>query len=135
MNTLEITPVPAVRPKASRLSITYWTVTLLFAALMLADGIAGLSQVEDGKKAMAMLGYPAYIMTILGAAKVLGTVALVQTRFVTLKEWAYAGFAFSFVGASASWLLSGHGPELYLFPLVALAMLFGTYALWKKYSR
>ncbi len=139
MNTLEITSAPALTQPAKRnpktLTVAYWVATLLFAALMLADGIAGLSQVEDGKKAMTMLGYPFYIMTILGAAKVLGAVALVQTRFVTLKEWAYAGFAISFVGASASWGLSGHGPELYLFPLIALAMLLGTYALWKKWSR
>lgn len=134
MNTLEITPA-AARPKASRLSIAYWTATLLFAALMLLDGIAGLSLNEEGKQAMTMLGYPAYIMTILGVAKVLGAVALVQTRFTVLKEWAYAGFAFNFLGASASWALAGHGPNLYLFPLIALAMLFGTYILWKKWSR
>lgn len=138
MNTLEITPNAASttrRPKASRLAIAYWAATLLFAALMLMDGIAGLSMTEDGKQAMAMLGYPAYIMSILGVAKVLGAVALVQTRFVTLKEWAYAGFAFNFLGASASWYLVGQGIVYVGFPLVAFALLMGTYVLWKKWSR
>ncbi len=135
MNTLEINPVAAVRPKASRLSIAYWTATLLFAALMLLDGIAGLSLTEEGKQAMTLLGYPFYIMTILGVAKILGAVALVQTRFTVLKEWAYAGFTFNFLGASASWFLVGQGPVYVGFPLVALALLFGTYFLWKRVSR
>lgn len=138
MQTLEITSAPAAsvaRPNASRLSIAYWTVTLLFAVLMFVDGIAGLSLNDEGKQAMAMLGYPAYIMTILGVAKILGAVALVQTRFATLKEWAYAGFAFNFLGASASWFIAGQGPAYVGFPLVAFALLMGTYALWKKWSR
>lgn len=138
MKTLEINTIPApvaVRANPSRLSVAYWTATLLFAALMLMDGIAGLSMTDDGKQAMAMLGYPAYIMSILGVAKVLGAVALVQTRFVTLKEWAYAGFAFNFLGASASWFLVGQGPAFVGFPLVAFALLMGTYVLWKKWSR
>lgn len=135
--TLEITSASAAlaRPKASRLATAYWTATLLFAALMLLDGLAGLSLNEDGKQAMALLGYPAYIMSILGVCKILGAVALVQTRSVVLKEWAYAGFAFNFLGASASWFLVGQGPAYVGFPLVAFALLMGTYALWKKWSR
>jgi hypothetical protein len=139
MQTLEINPVPAsvatARPKASRLAIGYWTATLLFAALMLLDGLAGLSLNEEGKQAMALLGYPAYIMILLGTCKILGAVALVQTRFAVLKEWAYAGFAFNFLGASASWLLAGQGPVYVGVPLVAFALLMGTYALWKKWRR
>lgn len=135
MNTLEIPSAAPVARPTSTLRIGYWIATGLFAALMLADGFAGFAQTKDGQQAMAMLGYPMYIMTILGVAKLLGAVALVQTRFATLKEWAYAGFAFNFLGASASWFLAGQGPVYVLFPLVALAMLFGTYYLWKRVSR
>lgn len=137
MKTLELNTasVALARLKATRLAIGYWAATLLFAALMLLDGIAGLSMTDDGKQAMAMMGYPAYIMTILGVAKILGAVALVQTRFVTLKEWAYAGFAFNFLGASASWFMVGQGVVYVGFPLVAFALLMGTYVLWKKWNR
>jgi hypothetical protein len=135
--TLEINTLSAAfaRPKTSRLSIAYWIATVLFAALMLVDGIAGLSLNEEGKQAMALMGYPAYIMTILGVCKILGAVALVQTRSVVLKEWAYAGFAFNFLGASVSWYLAGQGLVYVGFPLVAFALLMGTYALWKMWNR
>ena len=37
------------------------------------------------------LGYPLYLLLILGIWKLLGAVALVIPRFPRLKEWAYAG--------------------------------------------
>jgi hypothetical protein len=131
MNTLQI-PAPA---KTRTRTITYWTATGLFAALMLADGIAGVAREANGQEAFRQLGYPIYFMSILGVAKLLGAVALVQTRFTTLKEWAYAGFTINFLSAAASWWLVGKGFDYVAFPLVALALLFGTYYLWKRVSR
>jgi len=51
---------------------------------------------------LLFLGYPVYIMKILGLAKVLGGIAILTGRSPRLKEWAYAGFAFDFLGATAS---------------------------------
>jgi hypothetical protein len=48
---------------------------------------------------LALLGYPLYMLAILGTAKILGSVALVVPKFPRLKEWAYAGFVFDFLGA------------------------------------
>ena len=90
---------------------------------MLMDGIAGILWVKDGQDVMKILGYPLYIMTITGVAKILGIVALVQTRFVTIKEWAYAGFTINFIGAGASWLLAGKELDFVIVPLVALAVM------------
>ena len=97
------------------------------------DGIAGILWVKDGQDVMKILGYPLYIMTITGVAKILGVVALVQTRFVTVREWAYAGFTINFLGAS--WLLAGKGLDFVIAPLVALAVMGVSYFLWKKQSR
>jgi uncharacterized membrane protein YphA (DoxX/SURF4 family) len=36
---------------------------------------------------MAELGYPAYVVTILGAWKVLGGLAILAPRLPRLKEW------------------------------------------------
>jgi len=110
----------------------YWTLTLLFCLLMLADGVAGLLHEQNGVAAMQQLGYPVYIMDVTGAAKILGALALLQTKYHTLKEWAYAGFAIDFVGAAASVAFAGLGTAATIPALVMLAVLFGLYFLWKR---
>ena len=111
----------------------YWGLTSLFCLLMLADGVAGLLLEKNGQQAMRQLGYPVYLMTITGAAKILGALALLQPRYRTLKEWAFAGFAIDFVGAAASVVLAGLGFAGALPALVMAAVLCGLYALWQRY--
>ncbi len=53
---------------------------------------------------LAELGYPAYLATILGVAKLIAGVALAAPRLPRLKEWAYAGIAVNMIGAAASQL-------------------------------
>lgn len=114
-------------------TILYWVLTTLFCLLMLADGLAGLAGETHGQDAMRQLGYPLYIMTITGAAKILGALALLQNKYRTLKEWAFAGFAIDFIGAAASVALAGMGFVATLPALVMTAVLFGLYFLWKRY--
>lgn len=114
-----------------KIKITYWTVTILFALAMFQSGIVQLIQSEGSKELMALLGYPMYISTILGVAKILGVIALVQGKFQTLREWAYAGFAFDLIGASASGAYIGE-LLVVIVPLVYLAVMFLSYFLWKK---
>jgi hypothetical protein len=76
------------------------------------------------------LGYPDYFRNILGVAKILGVATLLfGRRWPTLREWAYAGFAFDFFAASLSHAISGDGAAA-IPPLVALALLTGSYLLW-----
>jgi hypothetical protein len=110
----------------------YWSRIVLFCLLMLADGVASLLLEKNGQQAMRQLSYPLYIMTIMSAAKILGALALLQTKYSTLKEWAFAGFAIDFIGA-ASVVLAGLGLVDTLPALVMTAMLFALYALWKHY--
>lgn len=111
---------------------TIYTILLtLFSILMLMDGIAGIMQVEDGRKAFDQLHYPYYLMTIVGISKVLGVFGLWQPN-KTLKEWAFAGFSFNLAGASASWALSGGPIGFVAIPLVMLLALLAIYFLWKK---
>ena len=112
--------------------ITYKILLGLFALMMLLDGIAGILQVEDGKKAFDQLGYPHYLMIIVGASKILGVIGLLQPQSKTVKEWAFAGFAFNFLGASASWALSGGPAAFAIIPLVMLIILLVIYWLWKR---
>ena len=121
-----------MKPKTIR--TLYWVSTIFIAILMLLDGFGGVTQQEAGQDVMKHLGYPLYVLIIFGTAKILGAIAIVQTKYRTLKEWAYAGFAFTFIGASASRALAGDGPGEIIFPLIMLAVLLIPYFLWKKYE-
>ncbi|RIV23705.1 DoxX family protein [Fibrisoma montanum] len=122
-------------PIVKTIRIAYWSLTGLFALAMLMDGIAGTVQEETGQEVMRHLGYPMYLLTICGIAKILGVAALLQTRFQTIKEWAYAGFTINFIGAFASRAFVGDQAGLLIPPLVMLAVLFLTYFVWKRYSQ
>lgn len=108
---------------------TYWTLTGLFAALMLLSAAMYLSGAEAIRTGLAHLGYPAYLPVILGVAKLLGALALVQGRFPALREWAYAGFTINLLGAGASHLFAGDPLGTSIVPFLLLAPLAGSYTL------
>ena len=87
--------------------IGYWVATALFCLAMTAGGMMNLMRAEMQKEAMAALGYPVYLMTILGVAKILGVIALLIPKTPLLKEWAYAGFTFDLLGRTVK-ILSRH---------------------------
>ncbi|MBB5397439.1 DoxX family protein [Mucilaginibacter sp. AK015] len=115
------------------IKIIYWALTIIFGLFMLMDGGAGVAKEKTGQDVMRHLGYPVYIMVITGAAKILGAVALLQNKFKTIKEWAFAGFAFNFIGAFASRAFVGDSGFLLIFPLIILMVMFILYYFWKRY--
>ncbi|NII85465.1 DoxX family protein [Pedobacter sp. SG908] len=115
-----------------RLKTWYWIATIIFALMMIMDGIGGITQQEAGKEVLKHLGYPMYLLIIVGIAKLLGAASILQNKFITLKEWAYAGFAINFIGAFASRAFVGDGMSLLIPPLIALVIMFIPYVLWKK---
>lgn len=115
-----------------KLSTWYWIATIIFALMMLMDGFGGITQQEAGKEVLRHLGYPMYLLIIVGIAKLLGALAILQQKFVAIKEWAFAGFTINFIGAFASRAFVGDGVALLIPPLVALVIMFIPYILWKK---
>jgi uncharacterized membrane protein YphA (DoxX/SURF4 family) len=115
----------------SRIKNLYWTFTLLFIVPMIASGIGYSAAVPPIVKGMAQLGFPFYLIRFLGAAKLLGAVAILSDKFPRLKEWAYAGFTFNLVGAAFSHLCSGEGPKA-LIPLVILSFAIFSYRYWNQ---
>ena len=116
------------------IKIIYWVLTVLFALAMLGDAYGGISKQEAGQEVMRHLGYPIYIMVITGVFKLFGAIAILQNKFKTIKEWAFAGFAINFIGAFASRAFVGDGAGLLMMPLVILAIMFILYYFWKKYE-
>ncbi|HZZ20663.1 MAG TPA: DoxX family protein [Opitutaceae bacterium] len=108
--------------------IAYWIATVLFAAFMAFDAYAYLSHSPKMVAALASLGYPSYFINILGTAKVLGVVAILAPGTRRLKEWAYAGFTFTFIGAFFSHMSTGQQKES-IMPLVALVIMVASYLL------
>jgi DoxX-like family len=129
-------PAPQVRKDSLRRGkagkIIYWIATIWLALGMAATGIGQLLSAKAGQGGVDMvthLGYPVYLVTILGIWKILGVVALLVPKFPVLKEWAYAGFFFVMTGALFSHITVGDPvssllPSLLLLILVAVSWYF-----------
>ena len=122
-----------MKPKTAK--AIYWIVTILFSLFFLMDGVIKLMQIDQAKEIMQHLGYPLYVLTILGIANILGVIGILQTKFPVLKEWAYAGFTIHFLGACASRAFAGDGVALILSPLIFLAVMFISYFLGKRIDK
>jgi hypothetical protein len=85
----------------------YWTLTIAFAGTMFLAGIFYFIETPGIVQENLHLGYPIYIYKILGAAKFLGSIAILWGRFPILKEWAYVGYSFNLMGAAASHVFCG----------------------------
>jgi len=116
--------------------ISYW-VTTIFTALELVAG--GVTDLIHGKTALvagepvtevlAHLGYPVYLLTILGVWKLLAAIVLLAPRLPRLKEWAYACAFFLYTGAVASGIARGFDDAgTFIWPPLILAVL--TLASW-----
>jgi uncharacterized membrane protein YphA (DoxX/SURF4 family) len=82
-----------------RSKIIYWIATIWLALGMVSTGIVQLIKMKEEEAMFTHLGYPAYLLTILGIWKILGVIAILVPKFPLLKEWAYAGFFFAMSGA------------------------------------
>lgn len=87
-------------------ALGYWLTTAILAFVMFSGGIGELTHNWGTLETVTILGYPAYVLTILGVWKILGTVALLVPGFPRLKEWVYAGLFFNMTGAAVSHAMS-----------------------------
>jgi uncharacterized membrane protein YphA (DoxX/SURF4 family) len=110
-------------------STGYWITTSLAGLNLLVAGAAYLAGVQVVRDGIAELGYPAYLVTLLGACKVLAGLALLAPRLPRLKEWAYAGITFNLIAAAVSHAVVGHPPEKVLAPLLVLGVALASWSL------
>lgn len=104
--------------------IAYWTSTAIVAVALLAalSYLTGSEQVVSG---FAKAGYPQHLRIVLGIAKPAAAIILLLPGFPLLKEWAYAGVAFTWVMAFISAYTGGE--HTWPMPLVLLALLIVSY--------
>lgn len=112
-----------------RNKIIYWISTLWLALGMVSTGAVQLFKVQSegalappGVYGMTHLGYPVYLLTLLGVWKMAGVIAVLVPKFPVVKEWAYAGFFFTMSGAVFSHIANGD-PMNSLIPSLLLLIL------------
>jgi len=115
--------------------VLYWIATALIALETLAGGIVDLTRgrvnVVGGPyvaHVVAGLGYPVYILAILGIWKIPGAMTLIVPGFLRLKEWAYAGIVFELTSAAASQAVRGRASDITA-PVVLLGLALASWGL------
>ncbi|HLV51901.1 MAG TPA: DoxX family protein [Flavobacterium sp.] len=110
----------------NRNKIIYWITTIFLSIGMTAGGAQQMLQIGGYNEIVSSLGYPLYLLSIIGTWKILGVIAILIPKFPLLKEWAYAGFFFAMSGAFISHLAVGQAfseavPSLILLTVTVLS--------------
>ena len=135
--TLErISAMPAIdlpRSHSTGIAIGFWTVTILFCLQIGFTAYAQLS-LPQVAEAFTRLGFPGYFRVELAWAKLLGVILLLAPVPARLKEWAYAGFAFTLVSAVIAHLAVGDGVEAWGWAAGTAVLWACSYSLWRVIS-
>jgi uncharacterized membrane protein YphA (DoxX/SURF4 family) len=107
---------------AKRNRIIYWIATLWLSLGMTATGIVQLIRNKDEVALFNSLGYPMYLLIIIGVWKILGVIAVLVPKFPLVKEWAYAGFFFVMSGAVISHLAINDAPKELFGPILLIVL-------------
>ncbi len=89
--------------------IVFWIVTGLLSFGMLLGGTAQILRASFNVEGIVHLGFPEYVLSILGTWKVLAVIVILLPKLQLAKEWAYAGLFFLLSGAVISHLAVGDG--------------------------
>ncbi|MCW2946925.1 MAG: hypothetical protein JWR24_3642 [Actinoallomurus sp.] len=95
-----MTAVPTTTPRRHRRTGAYWVVTAVVVGECAVGGTMDLFRMPPFYTLMIDLGYPSYLATILGTAKIIAAVVLLAPELPRLKEWAYAGVVMCSASAS-----------------------------------
>jgi uncharacterized membrane protein YphA (DoxX/SURF4 family) len=116
------------------LKITYWVSTGIVTLMMTYSAYAYLTQPAI-TVAFKHLGYPDYFRIELAVAKLLGAIFLLIPAAARIKEWAYAGFLFTFISAFIAHNASGDPIANRITPLVFLIFWAVSYITYHKINQ
>ena len=97
--------------------VIYVTSTAILVLEVLAGAFMDLAQLPLVVQDVRSIGYPTYVLYIVGVWKILAAGALLFPRLPRLREWAYAGVFFEMSGAVASHVLAGNPIGKFAAPL------------------
>ena len=110
-------------------AIAYWVTTGIIALLIGSGGIMQVMRTHDSVEGITKLGYPVYVVVLLGVWKIAGAATILAPRLPRLKEWAYAGIVFDLTGAAVSHAASGSATGNVVGPLVFTLLALASWAL------
>jgi len=111
----------------NKIKVSFYALSGLFSLAMAATAMAKLTTNPALVQSFEAMGYPLFLLTILGVAYLIGIAAILQPISNTLRQWGYAGFSVALVGAVASHILSGDLianaiPGLFLLVILAIVV-------------
>lgn len=109
--------------------IFYWLTTAILCGIMLFSAFMYFTKTEMVKSFFESFNYPTYIVIPLAVLKVLGAIMVIWRSNKWLTEWAYAGFFFDLVLATAAHHYASHG--IFGLSLLGLIAIFPSYFLGK----
>jgi DoxX-like family len=107
----------------------YWIATLVLGIEGIIGGILALTRWAPYVEIIGRLGYPTYLMTIIGVWYALAGLIVLAPRLPRAKEWAYAGLFVNYTGAAASHLTVGDGAVALVAPAFFTIVLLASWAL------
>ena len=113
----------------------YWVSTGFLSVLMLLDGSLFVIHSQSFLEDIRRLGYPEYLLTMMGIAKLAGAPVLLYQGVPRLKEWAYAGFTFVFGAAAISHTVCGDTLVQTLPAIFCASLLAVSYLTYRARSR
>lgn len=114
--------------------IIYWITTGLFAAQFTITAVLNLLRHPDAMATIRLLGYPDYVATFIGSAKLLGLAVIFIPPLKRWREWGYAGLCIDAALALYSFVASGNTRPEMAAALVAIVLLFTSLILGQKIS-
>jgi len=119
------------KSRKSETTSLYWIPTILIALNWTFGGASSLLKAPTSIEVFHRLGYPDYFATMLGAAQLLGVLAVLAPVPRTLREWAYAGFTFDASAAIISLLAVGSPIPHVLPAAISLPLVLTSYRAWR----
>jgi uncharacterized membrane protein YphA (DoxX/SURF4 family) len=110
-------------------TLLYWSSTFLLGTEGIVGGALALIRLPAYVEVITHLGYPRYLMTIIGIWYTLAGVALLVPRFPRVKEWAYAGLVINYTGAAASHMVAGDFIGAVIAPTIFIILTIASWAL------
>ena len=95
--------------------IAFWIMTGLLGFELLFGALWDFNLVQKryAYNVLSHLGYPLYLASLLGTAKILAAIVILIPGFALGKEWAYSGVVILFSGALFSHISAGDGLDKY----------------------
>lgn len=111
--------------------VFFWVLTILISAFFILSGYWEVTKNSATYPKTLRMGYPPFFITLLGIAKLIGSVVFLIPKYPRLREWVFAAFTVDVIFAFAS----GYAIQSYgdcVKAIIVFAVLMITYILFRN---